>query len=361
MFEYNPSSNSYSVLVDFDGTAKGSGPQSSVIQASNGKLYGLATQGGTNNLGVMYEYDISTSTYLKLYDFVSANGQFPTANLIQASNGRLYGATRFGGGNGQGALFEYNIGLNTYSVLISFSTSIGANPQTPVIQASNGKLYGTTLSGGTGGGGVLYEYDLGISTYSIVFNYTTASTGGQPVGGLMQASNGKIYGTTNAGGANNLGVLFEFNTASNTFSLLSNMTSSLGGNPQAALTQASNGKLYGTTRVGGTNNLGVLFEFDPSINIQTKLFDFSALNGSFPLGSVTQGTNTLLYGVCSSGGGLNVGTLYEYNISLSTFSKKLDFNSSSGANPEGSLVHAANDKLYGLTSLGGNFNGWCCV
>ncbi len=353
LFEYNPASNSYSVLVDFDGTAKGSDPQSSVIQASNGKLYGLTRLGGTNNIGVIFEYDLATSTFTKKYDMISANGQFPQGSLIEASNGRLYGVNRFGGASGAGTLFEYNLSLSSYSVLISFSTAIGTNPQATPIQASNGKIYGTTLSGGSAAGGVIYEYDLSGSTYSVVFNYTAASTGNQPVGGIVQASNGKIYGTTNQGGANNVGVLFEFNPTGNTYSVLSTMVSTLGANPQAVLTQAANGKLYGTTRVGGANNLGTLFEFDPGTNSYTKLVDFSTANGTLPLAAVTQATNGLLYGLTSAGGTQSVGVLYEYNISLNSYTKKIEFNTSSGGFPQGSLLHAANDKLYGLSSAGG--------
>lgn len=353
LFEFNPATNSYSVLVDFDGALKGSDPQSSVIQATNGKLYGMTRLGGTNNVGVIFEYDPATSSFTKKYDMIAANGSFPQGSLIEASNGKLYGVNRFGGANGAGTLFEYNLSLSSYSVLISFSTAIGANPQAPPIQAANGKIYGTTLSGGSGNGGVIYEYDLSSSTYSVVFNYTAASTGNQPVGGIVQASNGKIYGTTNQGGANNVGVLFEFNPAGNTYSVLSTMASTLGANPQAALIQASNGKLYGTTRIGGANNLGTLFEFDPATNIQTKLLDFSAANGSNPIGAVTQATNGLLYGLTSAGGTQSVGVLYEYNISLNSYSKKIEFNTSSGGFPQGTLLHAANDKLYGLSSAGG--------
>jgi len=353
LFEYNPATNSYSVLVDFDGTNKGSDPQSSVIQASNGKLYGLTRLGGLSNVGVMFEYDLSTSTFSKKYDMIAANGQFPQSSLLEASNGKLYGITRFGGASGAGTLFEYNLSLSSYSVLTSFSTAIGTNPQTPLIQASNGKIYGTTLAGGSGSGGVIYEYDLSTSTFSVVFNYTAAVTGNQPVGGIVQASNGKIYGTTNVGGANNLGVLFEFNPTGNTYSVLSTMASTLGGNPQASLTQAANGKIYGTTRVGGANNLGTLFEFDPGTNIHTKLFDFSATNGTFPLSAVTQATNGLLYGLTSAGGTQSVGVLYDYNISLNSYTKKIEFNTSSGGIPNGTLLHAANDKLYGLSSAGG--------
>ena len=353
LFEFNPATNSYSVLVDFDGTNKGSDPQSSVIQATNGKLYGLTRLGGLNNVGVMFEYDLSTNTFTKKYDMFAANGQFPQSSLLEATNGKLYGVNRFGGASGAGTLFEYDLSLSSYSVLTSFSTAIGSNPQTPLIQASNGKIYGTTLAGGSGSGGVIYEYDLSSSTYSVVFNYTAAATGNQPVGGIVQASNGKIYGTTNVGGANNLGVLFEFNPIGNTYSVLSTMASTLGANPQAALIQASNGKLYGTTRVGGANNLGTLFEFDPGTNIQTKLLDFSITNGTFPLGAVAQATNGLLYGLTSAGGTQSVGVLYEYNISLNSYTKKIEFNTSSGGVPNGTLLHAANDKLYGLTSAGG--------
>ncbi|MCU0359961.1 MAG: hypothetical protein MUF75_04435 [Bacteroidia bacterium] len=355
LFEYNPANNSYSVLVDFDGTTKGSNPQSSVIQASNGKLYGMAQLGGANNAGVLFEYNLATSTYTKLFDMAIATGQQPFGSVIEASNGRLYGVNRTGGANNVGTLFEYNLSNSTYSVMTNFISATGSLPQAAPIQASNGKLYGTTINGGSSNNGVIYEYNISTSTYSVIVNFTSAVTGGQSFGSLLEATNGNLFGITATGGSTaNAGAIFGINPTTNSYSLLAAFVGSVSGaNPQAGLIQASNGKLYGTARIGGANNLGTLYEFDITGNTLTKLVDFSSANGTLPLGAVMQSTNGLLYGVTSAGGTQSVGVLYEYNISLSTFSKEFDFNSSNGGFPNGSLLHAANDKLYGMTSAGG--------
>ncbi|HQQ93600.1 MAG TPA: T9SS type A sorting domain-containing protein [Bacteroidia bacterium] len=357
LFEYDPSTGNYSKLVDFLGTSNGANPQTSLLLASNGKLYGTTRLGGANNLGSIFEYNIGTSTFTKLFDMVSGTGSQPHAALVEASNGKLYGVNRLGGLNSLGTLFEYNISTNTYTALYHFSSATGANPYAALIQASNGKLYGSANAGGTTNEGALYEFDISTSTYSMLVSCTATLTGSAPYSSLYQASNGKLYGTMSGGGSNSGGVIYELDPTTYTYAVVYNMVPATGQFPTGSLIQASNGKLYGMNRTGGANALGSLYEFNPSGYTYTKLVDFSTANGSLPLGAVIQATNGLLYGVTTQAGNSNVGTLFEYNISTSSYLKKIDFNNApNGGAPLGSLLQAANDKLYGTTSLGGSAN-----
>jgi uncharacterized repeat protein (TIGR03803 family) len=278
-----------------------------LCQASNGKFYGMTYAGGMYDIGVLFEYDPSTFTYTKKLDFEGAtNGSSPFGSLMQASNGKLYGMARTGGANNFGVLFEYDPATNTYTKKLDFAgTTNGQYPTGSLIQASNGKLYGMTPSGGTNNYGVIFEYDPTTSIYTKRLDFAWSAYGFYPLGSLLQASNGKVYGMTNKGGANNYGVIFEIDPSTTTYiKKLDFAGASNGSYPPASLMQASNEKLYGMTPMGGANGLGVLFEYDPATSTYTKKLDFAgASNGSYPQGSLMQASNGKLYGTTSGGGG----------------------------------------------------------
>ena len=115
--------------------------------------------------------------------------------------------------------------------------------------------------------------------------------------------------------------------------------------------------LYGMTQVGGTNNKGVIFQYNPTTGILTKKIDFIVSNGSYPMGSLAQASDSMLYGMTQSGGINDTGILFQYNPTTGILTKKIDFSGTdNGANPMGSLTQATDEMLYGLTSQGGNNN-----
>jgi uncharacterized repeat protein (TIGR03803 family) len=407
-FEFNITFNSLKILKDFDETDKGKKPYGNLLQAKNGKLYGITSQRGDRvDPGVIFEYDIYTKVYNKKIEFgvnnnirrpwgslmqasngklyamegeiifeysinsnsisneVSIygtfNGSIPYGSLLQASNGKLYGMTSEGGiERNRGVLFEYNISTNTLMKKIDFEEKInGRNPYGSLIQAKNGKIYGTTLNGGLYSYGVLFEYDLTTNELKKLLNFEKNSNGEKPYGRLLQANNGKLYGMTSFGGLNNKGVLFEFDLSSNTFTKKIEFDgSNIGKNPKGSLIQAKNGKLYGMTTYGGSYNAGVLFEYDINTNnISIKVEFDDTLKGARPTGNLVETDSGILYGMTPFGGSYNRGVLFEYNIFTNSFQKKLDFDSSStGAYPYGSLLNVGNGKLFGMTNQGGSSN-----
>src|SRR6185369_7931329 len=111
----------YTKLIDFDGASNGSIPNGSLVYANNGKLYGMTSNGGNDDLGVIFSYDPGTSTFTKLVDLDGRfKGSNPWGDLMQASNGKLYGMTS-DGGNGTdeygsaGVLFSYDPVANVYA------------------------------------------------------------------------------------------------------------------------------------------------------------------------------------------------------------------------------------------------------
>jgi len=130
-------------------------------------LWGLNPVGG-DGLGTLFSINTGSTAISTQYNFQGYPGNAPFyVKLCQASNGKLYGTTRFGGANNLGTLFEFNPATNSYSVLVDFDgTNKGSDPQSSVIQATNGKLYGLTRLGGLNNVGVMFEYDLSTSAFT---------------------------------------------------------------------------------------------------------------------------------------------------------------------------------------------------
>lgn len=321
-----------------------------LIEASNGNFYGIES---TNSGTIIYEYDYRNNEHTQLHTLGS--GFFPSGQLLEANNGKLYGMTRIGGSTNQGILFEFDLLTNTYSVKIEFNGSNGSIPYGSLIEVSNNKLYGLTSEGGSSNKGILFEYDLLTNTLTKKIDFNGNSNGSNPRGSLIQASNGKLYGVTFTGGTSNNGTLFSFSLTNDSLSTLINFNSLNGANPFESPMQASNGKLYGYCSKGGIgNNDGVLYEYDiltDSLFIKKDLF---ALDGSQPLGILTEMPNGLLYGLTPYGGAFSRGVLFEYNIITNSYTKKIDFDpwAVQIANPLGSLVKVSANKLIGTGSIG---------
>src|ERR1035437_7586 len=296
----------YTKLLDFAGATNGNNPRSDLMQASDGMLYGMIHGGGANMHGVLFQYNPATSTYTKKLDFAGiTNGDTPMGDLMQASDGMLYGMTANGGANNYGVLFQYNPATSTYTKKLDFAGATnGSNPQGSLIQASDGMLYGMTEQGGANNLGVLFQYNPATNTYTKKLDFAGAANGGMPYGSLMQASDGMLYGMTNIGGVNNYGVLFQYNPATSAYTKKLDFAGAANGkNPFGSLMQASNGMLYGMTEQGGAKGFGVLFHYNPATSVYTKNIDIAgATNGSNPGGTLMQASDGISYGMTENGG-----------------------------------------------------------
>jgi len=358
IFQYDPVANTYTKKIDLI-SATGAYPHGSLMQASDGKLYGMTYQGGTNNFGVIFQYDPALSTYTKKIDFAGAtNGSYPEGSLMQASDGKFYGMTRAGGANGMGVLFQFDPVSSIYIKKIDFlGAGSGDEPYGSLMQANDGLLYGMTYyGGGNTGAGVLFQYDPIANTYIKKIDLNYAANGSAPYGSLMQATDAKLYGMTNQGGANNFGVIFQYDPLTNTYTDKIDFSSSSGSDPEGSLVQANDGKLYGMTYDGGANSYGVIFQYDPFTNIYTDKIDLTIANGYYPYGSLMQANDGKLYGMTYQGGANGVGVIFQYDPLANIYTKKIDLSSANGSQPYGSLMQASDGKLYGMTYLGGANN-----
>jgi len=137
------------------------------VQAINGNFYGTTSVGGTNGEGVIFEITGSGSL-TTLYNFCSQtasdDGEYPEAELVQATNGNLYGTTYYGGTNGAGTAFEFTI-AGILTTLHSFDSDEGVNPYGGLVQATNGAFYGTTTQGGATNDGTVFSLSVGLGSF----------------------------------------------------------------------------------------------------------------------------------------------------------------------------------------------------
>ncbi len=266
------------------------------------------------------------STETVLYNFTDgSDGGYPDdlGLLVRDSSGNLYGTTEYGGTCGYGTVFELSSG-GTERALYSFCDGTdGGFPLAGVALDPSGKIYGTTEIGGAGSCGIVFE--LSGSTLTTLHAFTCGTDGGYPYAGVIRDKKGNLYGTAESGGVNGYGVAYEI--SSGTYSVIYNFCSvsgcTDGENPTSGLAMDKKGNLYGVTPKGGTSNYGTVFELSKSGSnwTETVLHSFAggSSDGAYPyFGSLTLGTQkigkkqkSVIFGVTQQGGASNVGTAFE--------------------------------------------------
>ena len=312
VFEIPASTHTINTLVSFNG-ANGSGPGQLIADAAS-NLYGITSGGGSSNDGTIFMVDAGTHTLSTLATFNGANGAF-SGRLIFDANGNMFGTTSGGGPSSDGTVFEVAAGTQTITTLATFNSfSTGSVPNGLVADAV-GNLYGTTQSGGgQGKGGTVFRVAPGTNALSILASFTLGS--GFSTAGLIVDAKGNLYGTTTSGGAGK-GTVFEVSASTNALTTLAQFDGSNGANPHARLFADASGILYGTTANGGDLTLnssvgdGTVFKLDAGTHTLTTLATFNGLNGASPLAGLFADANGNLYGTTNLGGANNMGTVFE--------------------------------------------------
>jgi len=299
IIKINEDGSNFQVVHTFDSTY-GYGPLGSLLFVNN-KFYGTTNDGGLHNDGVIFSYDSTTSVFTDLYNFAGLDGKHPCKSLIKSGNGLLYGMTSQGGTSGYGVIFSLDINTNLLTDLYSFDVSHGSYPYDKLLIESNGKFYGMANSGGLYNSGVVFKYDTTTHVYTDILDFHNQINGAGPFGSFLLANNGLLYGMTCAGGGGGGGVLFSIDPSTNdTFIIVHNFIISTGYQPHGSLIQASNGLLYGMTYSGGLINKGVIFSFNTSNNTYTDLASFDVATGELPNGDLYEGRNGKLYGMTTN-------------------------------------------------------------
>lgn len=385
-------SGAYTTLHRFSGW-DGRFPNS-LMQASDGRLYGTTAGGGLSARGTFFE--IGGTGFVTRSHFADPTPVHPVGTLIRGVDGALYGTSCQGGDYNAGTIFRITEGA-TPAVVHAFRHWDGLCPTSGLTRAGDGSLWGTARSSLFGPGTIFKISPSGVFT---LMRILAPAEGGQPLA-LLLASDGNLYGTTTAANISTAGTVFRI-TPSGAFTVLHtfNYTSGLR-NAWAGLAQGADGALYGTT-VQGTfgvpdqnvngafrltlsgaytelpftvNELGlplrllaapdgvffgtaysqVVFRMT-SAGDASIVHKMSASDGSIPVGDLIRGTDGLLYGTALKGGAANVGTVFRLTTDGS-FEKLHDFSGTDGASPLSGLFESAPGVFYGVTLGGGPGNG----
>jgi uncharacterized repeat protein (TIGR03803 family) len=287
-------------------------PESGLSLGFDGNFYGTAVTGGPQRLGAVFK--LSGGVVTELYDFLNGtDGAFPWAPPIQAPDGNIYGVTY--NGNTPGTAYRI-----TPSGVFSIIANLPSKTVAPLILGTDGKLYGTTQYGGTFNRGTVFQLTTA-GKLKIVYSFDADTHGGIPIGPLMQASDGKLYGTTSGGGTFGQGTVYSV-TAGGALKVLHNFqTATEGNNSTSGLVQGSNKFLYGVMAAGGVNSLGTLYKINTTGKTFTVLHNFDKGSGGTPFATPTLHTNGTIYGVTQTGGPQNstYGVVYSFDDGLKPF------------------------------------------
>lgn len=357
------------VLHSFAGGSDGSYPVAGLIADSSGNLYGTTRYGGSAGDGIVFRLSAQNGTWTEtvLYSFLGGNdGISPAASLIMDAAGNLYGTTRLGGATNQGTVFELSPVGNSWqeSVLYTFSGGKdGGSPQA-ALTLKGGTLFGTTPSGGEFSSGTVFSLGQvnGIWKEHVLYSFAGGSSdGAYPYSTLIFDHAGNIYGTTESGGPNEAGSVFELEPSDRTWTekVLYFFTGNTdGGTLDAGVIFDTAGNLYGTTASGGTNSVGTVFELTPSNGTWTEsvLYNFKgSTDGGFPSAGLTIDKNGNLFSTTYIGGTYSSGTVFQLTPSAGAWTETVLYSFSGttdGAFPTSTVV-SYHGQLVGTTIEGG--------
>lgn len=244
-----PDGSAFNLVRSFPGILSYGSP-SRLIQGQDGKLYGSTPGGGSNDQGILFSLTPDGTEFSLLHEFsVSSDGGSPRSGPIQANDGRLYGITNFYDTNTNvGAIYRINPDGTGFTVLHAFQggPTDGRYPSGPLIQATDGRLYGTTTYGGQNNTGTIYGINLDGTEFSLVHSFAvTPYNNSYAPTGLIQASDGKLYGTTNNEGTSKRGTFYCVNLDGSGYTSLHSFNTARNERPQGALVQGDDQRFYG--------------------------------------------------------------------------------------------------------------------
>jgi uncharacterized repeat protein (TIGR03803 family) len=321
VFQISPNGTLASLYV-FTNSDVGAYPEAGLVLGSDGNFHGTTYDGGTNDFGAVFSIS-TNGTLTNLYSFGYNDGANPEAGLVQDSDGNFYGTTDDGGANDDGTVFKINTnGALTTLYSFGMATNAngdpldGAFPEAGLARGSDGNFYGTTSFGGSNGWGTVFQIgaDGGLKSlhsFGMVTNeFGYPLDGGYPAAGLVLGSDGDFYGTTSEGGTNGYGNVFQISTSGALTSLYSFTAGNDGAFPKAGLIQGSDGNFYGTTEYGGGNDNGTVFQIGAN-GALTSLYVFTGGNdGGVPVAGLVQGSDGSFYGTTQYGGQGGNGTVF---------------------------------------------------
>ncbi len=359
----------------------GSG-EGGIVETADHMFYGSSASGGPGGNGTIFKYDPATGVGTLVHVF-GVGGYHPQGGMVLASDGNIYGTTLDGGAFGNGTLFKWSA-ADGHSALDS-GPEHGGKLTGDLIEASSGDLIGTTTNapfratttgaievtaacGEPPSGPLLEQPDgfyatrvaaLGLVRYPLtldgcpeILHTFSGPDGFYPYGGMIKASDGFFYGTTQAGGTSGNGTIFRL-AADGTHTVIHHFSGANGDRPLGTLVQASDGHLYGTTIFGGAFGRGSIFRITLG-GVFTSMHSFTDAEGIAPFAGLVVGPGQALYGTAVAGGN-GTGSVFVMTTG-GAFAVVHRFGAGEGAYPLARLTVGLDNALYGTTYAGGNGN-----
>ena len=276
-------SGAFTTLHSGNGPDDPFGPTGSLIQASNGLLYGTSCD--MNGTGTVFRMDANGGAFTTMHTFFP---DCPFDGVIEAGNGFFYGTL------GDGSVFR----MDADGAVTTLRSSDGTHPASGLIQASNGFLYGVTVDGGAGGVGSIFRMDVNGGAFATLHAFGPA-VGFDSVSpnGVIEASDGYFYGTDQRGGESSCGTIFRMSATGDTFETLYQFAMTDGAYPVGRLLQASDGSLYGVTYEGGWQR-GTIFRYADGALTTLHTFGWPVQDGLwYPEIGLAQASSGVLYGM----------------------------------------------------------------
>ena len=329
---------------------------SALVLASDGLFYGTTEFGGASNLGTVFRMTRAGAITV-LHSFTGGGGGgLPEAALVQGSDGSLYGVTHGVSGSGYFPFTyptAFKVALSgAFTTLHVFGAGLDVSyPRAPLVEGIDGNFYGTTYYGlALNRGSVFRITPAGDRT--ILHTFAGGADGMNPLGALVQATDGTFYGTTDNGGPSNLGTVFSMTPAGVLTVLHAFAGGTDGSHPHGGLTPAGDGSFYGTTLSGGTHDKGTVYRITPAGTVTIVHAFPGGVGGESPEAPLVHAADGNFYGTTSLGGPLNKGTVFRLTPA-GAVSVVRAFSGADGDRPSTALTDAGDGTLYGTTSIGG--------
>jgi uncharacterized repeat protein (TIGR03803 family) len=319
VFSMRLNGSDFHVLHSFN-VNDGYNPESGLVLGIDGALYGTAAGGGARNSGVVFKLNTDGTGFKVLHNLdFATSGREPRAGLIEARDGKLYGVAMAGGSSGGGTIFALNTNGTVFKVVHSFNavSSDGATPAGELIEDDAGALYGVAAGGGHAQSGLIFRVNLQDSRFTVLHRFgATGNDGRNPTGRLL--CHGKVlYGITATGGPLGCGTVFMLNVDGSGYQTLHRFNNE-NRSPIGPLVRRKDGTLYGVTSVGGTYNGGSIFQLT-SDRKYSVIHYFGRLDtrpeehgGRGPLAGLTIDENETIYGTTQAGGAHALGMVFSF-------------------------------------------------
>ncbi|MCP5524754.1 MAG: tandem-95 repeat protein [Verrucomicrobiales bacterium] len=322
VFRMHPDGSAFTVLHHFSSSASdGRQSYSGLVQDSQGVLYGTTWGGGNYLQGTLFKINPDGTGFTVIHHFQpQTDGYNPQSPLLLANDGLIYGTAYVGGANGVGGVYRVERNGANFTVLHAFGSGgqDGRYASAGVTMGSDGLLYGTTRASATGFGGTVYRLNPDGSGFQVLRSFPDdGSEGSWLLSCVAEGPDGVLYGMGWQGGNNDSGVIYQLNRDGSGFSVLHRFGGiGDGSRPYADLLRGSDGWLYGTTAQDNLRHGGIVFRMQPGSPAIQVLYGFqsSGVNGRHPSTPLTEGPGGVLYGTTGNGGPTDTGTIYKLSM-----------------------------------------------